>query len=140
MFKARYLVESDYEILCSWWNSPAWKRLGWVAPVRECLPENGMGGIMLETEDGIPVIAGFIYFTNSKMCHIEYIISNPEYRDKQGRKQAKDFIIDNLCYIAKQKGYLVAFTSLKNQSLLQNYLNNGFEIGSQNTIEIIKVL
>ena len=49
----RTLTESDYEILTDWWK--AW---GWPVIVRDMLPDNGTGGIMIENE-GENIVAGF---------------------------------------------------------------------------------
>ena len=62
-FNIRKLNSTDYdEILVKWWND--W---GWKAPAREFLPEDGEGGIILFDGD-IPVCAGFMYITNSKVA------------------------------------------------------------------------
>ena len=119
MFKIRLLQEKDYEQLLVWWK---WFRFP--APPKEMLPENALGGVMVYEND-INICAGFIYFTNSKMCWIEFIISNPEYKHKD-RKLAVKLVIDSLCHLAKENSCKVAFTSVKNQSLLNIYLENGF--------------
>lgn len=62
MFSARVLKEEDYTELISWWKF--WR---FPAPAQEMLPNNGTCGIMLSKE-GINICAGFIYYTNSKMC------------------------------------------------------------------------
>ena len=66
----RRLTEKDWDTLVSWWNNwPKWK-----APVKDFLPENGKGGLIVEIND-IPVVAGFIYLTNSKTALLEWIVS-----------------------------------------------------------------
>ena len=51
-FNIRVLKENDYEdILVGWWKD--WK---WIPPVKDFLPLNGLGGIMVEWND-IPVCA-----------------------------------------------------------------------------------
>ena len=57
----RKLVESDYKTLCKWWE--AWP--DWSAPAKEFLPDNGTGGFMIE-KNNKPIVAGFVYITNSK--------------------------------------------------------------------------
>ena len=73
MFSIRYLKQEDYNLLCDWW-----KEWNWDIPPRDFLPENGTGGFMVE-KDGNPVIAGFIYFTNSAVAWSEFIISDKNY-------------------------------------------------------------
>ena len=75
--KARKLIHEDYDTIVEWWKSwPEWEALS-----RDLLPENGTGGIMIERE-GKPLIAGFLYATNSNICWMEWIVSDPKQRDK----------------------------------------------------------
>ena len=80
-FNIRPLNENDYDsILVGWWED--WK---WTPPGKDFLPDNGMGGIMVLDEE-IPVCAGFMYTTNSKVAWIDWIVSSKEYRKKPHRK------------------------------------------------------
>lgn len=133
MFSVRYLKEEDYPILCQWWKD--WK---WTPPQRDFLPENGLGGIMLE-KDGIPIIAGFIYFTNSAVAWCEFIISDFNYKNKD-RKEAKKILIFELCELAKRKGSKYIYTVVKNQSLKKDYQEAGFVNGSQKVDEMVLLL
>ncbi len=133
MFDKRLLTESDYDQLVEWWK---WHRF--TPPLKEMLPDNGTCGIML-SKNGVNIIAGFLYFTNSKMCWIEFIVSNPDYREPD-RKKAKQHLIDNLCDLAKQHGFMVAYTNLKNASLIKDFDACNFIQGSKETIEMIKIL
>ncbi len=72
--KTRNITEKDWSMLCSWWEGHKWP-----IPNNDALPENGTGGILVE-ENNIPVIAGFIFKTNSKGCWLEFIISDPNYK------------------------------------------------------------
>jgi len=76
----RTLTESDYEILTDWWK--AW---GWPIVVKDMLPDNGTGGIMIEHE-GENVVAGFLYWSNSKMVWLDWIISNPKINRDRNRR------------------------------------------------------
>ena len=92
-FNARKLTEQDYKMLVSWWK---WWR--WSPPAITLLPDNGTGGLIIE-KNNEPIVAGFLYFTNSEMVLLEWIISNPEYRQKD-RKDAIEFLIkvsETLC-------------------------------------------
>ena len=72
----RQLKEEDWETLQKWWS--AWPK--WEAPPKDFLPDNGTGGLMVE-KDNKPIVAGFLYITNSKGVLLEWIVSNPEYRE-----------------------------------------------------------
>jgi hypothetical protein len=104
----RYIEQSDYETLVDWWKF--WK---FPAPPIEMLPDSGV----IVNKNGVDICAGFIYFTNSKTCWIEFIVSNPNVRQKEDRRDAIISLIDILCSIGKNNGYTIAYTSLKNESL-----------------------
>lgn len=130
MFKVRILQLTDYKTLENWWK---WFRFP--APPKEFLPQGGTGGIMV-MKDGIEICAGFIYFTNSKLAWLEYIVSNPEYRDSD-RESAIQFLIYTLTDMAKKKGYGGVFTSLKNQRLIKHYEACGYLKSINNTTEMV---
>lgn len=133
--ESRYLKNEDYDnTLVDWWKG--WR---WTPPSRDMLPENGCGGIMI-SQDGVDICAGFIYMTNSKTAWIEYIISNPEYKERKYRNEAIELVISVLSLIAKDKGFKYAYTSLKNKHLIKKYNNCGFLTGDSNCQEMIKIL
>ena len=69
---ARRLTEEDYSTIVEWWKSwPEWEPLS-----QEMLPENGTGGIIIEKE-GEPIVAGFLYGTNSKIACTNGIFNTP---------------------------------------------------------------
>jgi hypothetical protein len=129
-FEARLLSDSDYDKLCSWWK---WFRFP--APPKDFLPEDGKGGIMI-SKDGIDICAGFLFLNNSKIAWLEYVVSNPEYKNKD-RKEAVVELIVTLCGIAKKQGYKAVFSSLKNENLVKRYEEAGFTKGISNTTEVV---
>lgn len=133
--EVRYLKESDYDdILVGWWKQ--WR---WTSPAKDMLPQNGAGGIMV-SKDGEDICAGFVYFTNSKTAWIEYIISNPNYKSREDRKNALNMLINVLSIYVEQEGYKYIYTSLKNKHLIDRYAECGFLSGDKNCQEMIKVL
>ncbi|MDM1494987.1 hypothetical protein HX063_06110 [Myroides odoratimimus] len=130
MFSVRIIKEEDYPELLTWWK---WHRFP--APDLEMLPNSG---VMLSKE-GINICAGYIFFTNSKICWIEFIVSNPNYRESDRKEAIKELILQ-LGYIAKDNGFKVAYTNLKNPSLINRFADCEFIKGSTNTTEMIKML
>ena len=109
--KIRALQESDWEHMTSWWK---WWR--WPEVQKELLPLNGNGGLMIYKEDKL-IAAGFLYLSNSKVAWLDWIVSNPEYRDKD-RKQALAELILGLENVAKQQGYSIIISIARNKSLI----------------------
>lgn len=134
MLHVRSLTSEDYsENLVKWWND--WR---WTPPPREFLPNNGVGGFMVCDED-YPVVAGFLYITNSSVAWIEFIVSNMEYRHKKNRNDAIRLLISTLEELARINGKKYIYSSLKSEPLINAYIDCGFVKGSSNTQEMIKI-
>ena len=135
IFNLRPLKYEDYnEILIGWW-----KDWDWEPPPRDFLPEDGKGGIMVLDKD-IPVCAGYIYNTNSKVAWVDWIISNKEYKDKEKRKEALSLLINSLTSIAKDIGSKYTYALIKHPSLIKVYEEAGYIQGDSYNTEMIKSL
>lgn len=131
----RPLNENDYEnILMEWW-----RQWGWRAPMRDFLPDDGKGGIMVLDGD-VPVCAGFMYLSNSKVAWVDWIISNKEYIDRGSRKQAIKLLVNSLTNACKISGAKYAYALIKNESLIKTYEDIGYFKGDSYAHEMIKPL
>lgn len=128
----RFLTHSDYDILSDWWKS--WR---WTPPAREFLPENGTGGVMIFDKDTL-LCAGFLYKTNSKVAWIEFIVSNPECKDKSIRHDALIMLIVVLTNISKTLGFEYCYSIAMNEPLINKFKEVGFTSGATNFTELIK--
>ena len=132
--KLRVLKENDWEILCKWWES--WP--DWVNPPKSFLPNNGKGGLMVE-KNNKPICAGFIYLTNSDAVLLEWIVSDPEYREKD-RKKAIELLITGAEKACKKLGKSYMFSIGRNKHLIEMHKKLGWTIDSNPSYEIIKNL
>ena len=131
----RPLKETDYNnILVTWWKD--WK---WVAPERDFLPHDGVGGLMV-MDDDIPVCAGFTYTTNSKVAWVDWIISNKNYRKKPERGNAIEWLIEALTNICKSSGHKYVYALIKNKPLIEVYKSLGYTQADSYVTEMIKKL
>ena len=128
----RKLKESDWDILVKWWDS--WPK--WQNPPKEFLPNNGTGGLMVYKDDAL-IVAGFLYFTNSSGVLLEWIVSNPEYRDKD-RKQAIELLINGAENVSKKLGYKYMFTIGRNKHLIDIHKKLNWKVDKKPSYEIIK--
>jgi hypothetical protein len=129
------LKDTDYEeILCDWWKD--WR---WTAPQKNFLPENGKGGYVVYV-DQTPVVAGFLYNTNSDVAWVDFIISNFHYKDKENRLIAIDMLLKSLEQKAVEinKKFLYALTNHK--TLIASYEENGYVVAGTYNVELIKKL
>ena len=131
----RKLQESDWDMLVSWWSE--WKDWG-SNPPKEFLPDNGTGGIMVCSSNK-PVVAGFLYFTNSKAVLLEWIISDPNYKESN-RKEALELLITTAEQVAKEKGFKYIFTIGRNKHLIKTHEKLGYSVDEKPSHEITKIL
>ena len=130
----RRLTDKDWDTLVSWWdNWPKWK-----APVKDFLPENGNVGLIVEIND-IPVVAGFIYLTNSKTALLEWIVSNPKYRESD-RKQAIELLITGAENLVKSLDYKYLFAVMQHKGLIETHEKLGWKADPKPPYELTKVL
>tara|TARA_R100000935_G_scaffold58891_1_gene99133 strand:+ start:3315 stop:3725 length:411 start_codon:yes stop_codon:yes gene_type:complete len=134
-FNIKQITDDNYDnILLGWWQD--W---GWDAPLKDFLPENGTGGIII-FDDDIPICAGYIYNTNSKVAWIDWIISSKTYRKKPQRKEAMGLLIERLTEAAKSTGAKYAYALIKSNSLIETYEKQGYAQGDSYNKEMIKLL
>jgi len=130
----RLTTREDYPELVEWWKF--WR---FRPPTIEMLPNLMNDGIII-SENGVNIFAGFIYRTPSAFCFMEFIVSNPSIKDRKLRKEALSFLIEVISQLASKMGFKLVYSSIKNESLINHYLDNGFVKGSLNCTEMIKIL
>ena len=130
----RQLKKEDYEMLCVWWRK--WR---WTPPVREVLPNEGTAGFIVYDEN-TPVVAGFLYDTNSSISWVEWVVSNFDYKDKKGRKEAISTLLIYLEALAKAKGKKICYSLLKSKSLIEAYKEQGYSLAETGYTEMIKAI
>ncbi len=129
----RNIVESDYEMLVEWW-----KDWGWDPVSKDMLPDNGTGGIIVE-QDNKPIIAGFIYWSNSNVIWFDWIISDK----KASRiKRAKSLIImiDAVEEMARAKGKKYIITVSDNESFISTLSKKKWHVDKDPLKKIIKTI
>tara|TARA_R100001463_G_scaffold38711_2_gene83025 strand:- start:6539 stop:6940 length:402 start_codon:yes stop_codon:yes gene_type:complete len=130
----RRLTDKDWDTLVSWWSN--WPK--WQAPVKDFLPENGKGGLIVE-KDNKPIVAGFIYLTNSKTALLEWIVSNPKYREAD-RKQAIELLITGAENLVKSLDYKYLFAVMQHKGLIETHKKLGWNKDNKPSYELTKVL
>ena len=130
----RKLTDKDWDTLVSWWDN--WPK--WQAPVKDFLPENGKGGLIVEIND-IPVVAGFIYLTNSKTALLEWIVSNPKYREAD-RKDAIELLITGSENLVKSLDYKYLFAVMQHKGLIKIHEKLGWKADAKHSYELTKIL
>jgi len=131
--KFRPLREEDYETICKWWK---WWR--WPVIPREMLPDKGKSGFIVE-KNNIPIVSAFLYLTNSTGALLEWIVSNPEYREDD-RKEAIELLITNAEVVCKNMGIIYMFSIGRSKHLMKTHEKLGWQVDKKPSYEIIKNL
>ena len=118
--------KENYNILVDWWKGHAWTPIPY-----DMLPK--VGFIVNDS------VAGFLYATDSSMCVIEWIVSDPK-SDKNLRKESIKILLDHLCNEAKKLGFICCFTYTKNKGLIQKLQENNFIKTDEDMIHFIRSL
>jgi hypothetical protein len=130
----RKLISSDYdEILVGWWKDWRWKN----PPSRDILPDNGESGYIVYDRD-TPVVAGFVYTSNSSLTYISWIVSNFRYKDRDGRREAMLTLLKGLGEYSRSTGAKYCYINFDNKFLIEVCESLGFIKGSV-TQEMIKI-
>lgn len=132
----RIVKYEDYDMLKEWWSF--WR---FPAPSPLLLPqyEEGLFNGLLISEKGKDLASGFLYETNSGIAWIEFIVTNPKTTSEE-RNKAILKLLEELSNSANELGFLTIFSSIKNENLINKYIENGFSIGTKGTSELIKIL
>ena len=133
-FNVRRLEESDYETLVKWWE--AW---GWQPISKDFLPGQGTDGIII-FDKKIPICAGFLYTTNSKIGWINFIVSNKEYRKKPQRKKAIILLLKSLIALCKDANIKYIYSNNNNNHLINHFESLGFNKTTDKMTELIKII
>jgi hypothetical protein len=129
--KIRALREEDWDILQDWWVKWNWPLMN-----KDMLPMNGCGGLMVYKGETL-ITAGFLYLSNSKTAWLDWIISNPEYKEKD-RKESITLLINSLEEVARQQGYNIIISIARNKSLINIHKDLGYTIDENPSYEISK--
>ena len=129
-FNIRRLKESDYATISKWWE--AWK---WPVLPKTFLPDTGF----IVEKNNIGIVSGYVYMTNSKAALLEWIVSNPEYRESD-RKDAITLLIQAVERVLKDQGIKHVFTIGRHKSLINKHKELGWNVDENPSYEIIKNL
>lgn len=124
--KVRDFQSEDYEIVSQWWGQ--W---GWPAIPLEFLPPNGL------VIDG--VCAVWVYLTDTPIAWIEHYISD-KAASKADRDEGLNLLIDAATERAKEKGALVAMSSVRHNGLSKRLSDKGFVKSDENMTTYIRGL
>tara|TARA_R110001606_G_C15003677_1_gene607488 strand:- start:164 stop:574 length:411 start_codon:yes stop_codon:yes gene_type:complete len=129
----RTLNGDDYKELCSWWEKWNWPILS-----RDMLPGNGTSGIMI-SKNNTNIVAGFLYWSNSNLVWLDWIISNPEYKEND-RKKAIEMLISTSEDMVAESGKKYMMSISRSKSLLETHKKLGWSVDGTASHEMVKII
>lgn len=127
----RNLTEKDYTTLVKWW-----KEWGWDPVPQDMLPDNGAGGVMIQ-QGGKPIIAGFLFWSNSNIVWFDWIISDKNV-SKLTRAKSLIYLIDVVEGMVKSAGKKYIITISDNKSLISTFKKKNWYVDEDPLNKIIK--
>jgi hypothetical protein len=123
-------TEEFYPVLKYWWESHKF------TPVDiKVLPEQ----VFVASEGDTPLYSMFLYETNSRLCWIAWQLANPEATKKQ-KTGGLDFLIKEVTRYAKEKGFVLAFTTSPIKPVQDSLLKADYVEGDLQVNQYFKVL
>ena len=115
----QYLESIHLPIVHEWWEGWGWDKMP-----PNFLPEIGA---VAYNDDDIPVAAAWLYQTDSAIAIIDWYVTSPKIRGK-ARNGYIEEITKRLCGIAKELGFLQAYTFVRNPHLIKRLEKEGFTL------------
>lgn len=128
MIETRFFKPEDhYEMVGEWWKAQKW-------PVLPLTHLSSIGAVAYV--DGVPVVAGWLFQTDSAWCLLEFIVANPEVR-RGARSQGFDALFTWAKAAAIAGGFKNIFSSVSSDPLIKRYVDNGFQITDRKMTNLV---
>ena len=125
----RKITSEDYSLLCDWWTKRGWENI----PITMLTSE----GIMIVSEKGNPIFAGFLLIHGTDLVFLEWVVSNPNV-EKEERSGGFDKLLEVAEILTKDRGgkYLMHMTN--NQKLVEMFKSKNYTVTDENCVHLIK--
>lgn len=123
--------EEDLLFIKEWWKK--WPE--WEAPADTFLPSTG---VVVEAENK-PVAACFVYLTNAKVGLIEWVVSDPDYRESN-RKTIIELLIISAEEMLRVLDYDFAFSVCRSQHLIKTHEKLDWSVDKKPSHELVKII
>ncbi len=119
----KFEPQRHYEMVAHWWVGHKWPVLPLAA-----LPASGFV---------VPgVCAGFLYFTDSEIAILEWVVSNPKASTMEVGRGIKA-IVEAAISTALNEGYSMIFSYVKSKGLQKLYERQGFKVTDDNMTHVL---
>lgn len=125
-----FAPEQHYAHACKWWRASNWTPM----PLK-ALPT--LGRVVLHNER--PVCMGWIYRTDSVVALLEWVVADPEFREKPARSEALDLLVETLITEAALHERNILFCSLESQAMIARCERFGFKRTDRNMTNMVRL-
>lgn len=132
------LIKNDYIPMKFEWPkhweivAPWWEGYDMLTLPKEALPPNG---IIVYKQD-VPVIAGWLYLTDSMWAIMEWIVGDPNL-GKDTRRNGLDVLIPALIEVAKAFNKPIVFSSVSHPTLIEAYQRHGMMVNDRSMTNFV---
>lgn len=121
-YTIRNVTVEDYTTLIKWWESYEDVEV----PDSGLLPNNGLGGFVVEKEGKIRA-AAYLYLTNSDIGYVDFLISDPNYKNRDRYEMIIDLI--NVCSeVAIEEGCRVVWAMTTYDGVVKRCKDLGYDV------------
>ena len=121
---------TDYQMISKWWELH-----GSFVPHEEHLPNTGF---VIEFNK-LPVCAGFLYRTDSKICVFEFVVSDPE-ATKEVKNVCLNELITQVTAWSKENKFSLIYTSIAIPRYISRLIEQGFIKADTGQTHMFKVM
>lgn len=122
--------DKHYDQVKGWWEAHNWPPIN-----ADFLPNTGY---IIES-DGVNVVAGWLYITNSPFGIFEWVISNPKV-EKAERREALDMLISAVNKLAVGMGVKCLYTSTEHEGFIGRLESHGYQVTDRKVSNLINIL
>ena len=122
-----FKTEDHYQVVKSWWDQYE----GWDAIHPDILSDTGF----IVFEDDEPLVAGWMYLTNSKVAWLEWVVSNPEC-DRIQRATAIHLLIGHITHMTDSLGLKMLMSAVVNPGFIEKLKEHSFQEADKTRIMI----
>jgi len=121
-YEIRPVRVEDFPTLNKWWDSYDHIEV----PDSGLLPNNGLGGYVVEKEGKIRACA-FLYFTNSDVAYVDYLVGDPNYKGRDRYSMILD-LIDLCTAVGLKEGCRLMWAMTTYDGVVKRCRDLGYEV------------
>ncbi len=122
------ITDKHYDIISNWWirhNKPIIQK--------DLLSTSGF----IVKESDAYLVAVWVYKTNSALCGLEFLVSNPEVVGIK-RDESIDFLINFTLDYIRLSNYKAVFCTIENSKVMERANNLGFSLINKNVSNFMR--